>query len=109
MARIAIDEGAGLTCTVDDYLWSSEKPTPVLMMHGFARNATFWNRWVPAIAETHRVYRPDLFGCGASDQPRPGYRYSPQSIGAQILAVLDGRRTRARNSCPRRMPARSSV
>ena len=36
------------------------------------------------------VYRPDLLGCGASDQPRPGYRYTPQSIGAQILAVLDG-------------------
>jgi len=59
------------------------------MMHGFARNAMFWNRWVPAIAETRRVYRPDLLGCGLSDQPPDGYRYTPETIGAQILAVLD--------------------
>src|SRR5262245_35655409 len=37
-------------------------PTPVLMMHGFARNAMFWTRWVPAVAGSHRVYRPDLLG-----------------------------------------------
>lgn len=59
------------------------------MMHGFARNATFWNRWVPAIAETRRVYRPDLLGCGLSDPPPAGYAYTPEAIGAQIMAVLD--------------------
>src|SRR5947199_2506659 len=59
------------------------------MMHGFARNATFWNRWVPAIAESHRVYRPDLLGCGLADQPPKGYRYTPHTISAQILAVLE--------------------
>ncbi len=59
------------------------------MMHGFARNAGFWNRWVPAIAETHRVYRPDLLGCGLSDQPPAGYHYTLDTIAAQLLAVLD--------------------
>src|SRR5690242_6586435 len=59
------------------------------MMHGFARNATFWNRWVPAVSESHRVYRPDLLGCGLADQPPKGYRYTPDTIGAQILAVLE--------------------
>jgi len=62
---------------------------PVLMMHGFARNANFWNRWVPPIAESRRIYRPDLLGCGASDAPPAHYRYSPQNIEAQILALLD--------------------
>jgi pimeloyl-ACP methyl ester carboxylesterase len=42
------------------------------------------------VDETHRVYRPDLLGCGLSDQPPCGYRYTPETIGAQILAVLDG-------------------
>src|SRR3977135_1833546 len=60
------------------------------MMHGFARNALFWNRWVPAIAETRRVYRPDLLGCGLSDPPPDGYCYTRETIGARILAVLDG-------------------
>ncbi len=51
MPRIALPEAASVHCTVDDFLWPWDDSTPVLMMHGFARNATFWNRWVPAIAE----------------------------------------------------------
>jgi pimeloyl-ACP methyl ester carboxylesterase len=90
MTRIALPEGISVHCIVDDFLWPWDGSTPVLIMHGFARNATFWNRWVPAVAETHRVYRPDLLGCGLSDQPPNGYRYTPETIGAQILAVLDG-------------------
>ena len=90
MPRISRPEGASVHCIVDDFLWPWDGSTPVLMMHGFARNATFWNRWVPAIAEHHRVYRPDLLGCGLSDQPPAGYRYTPDAIAAQVLAVLDG-------------------
>jgi pimeloyl-ACP methyl ester carboxylesterase len=89
MPRIALPEGVSVHCTIDDYLWPWDNTAPVVMMHGFARNALFWNRWMPTIAETHRVYRPDLLGCGLSDQPPAGYRYTPQTIGAQVLAVLD--------------------
>ena len=89
MPRIALPNGVSIHCAVDDYLWPWDESTPVLMMHGFARNASFWNRWVPPIAETHRVYRPDLLGCGLSDQPPLEYHYTPASIGAQIIAVLD--------------------
>jgi 3-oxoadipate enol-lactonase len=89
MPQIPLDEGVSIQCVVDDFLWPWDTPAPVLMMHGFARNALFWNRWVPVIAETHRVYRPDLLGCGLSDPPPAGYRYTPEAIGAQIIAVLD--------------------
>jgi len=89
MPTLRLDEGISLHCAVDDYLWPWEASIPVLMMHGFARNATFWNRWVPPIADSRRVFRPDLLGCGASDIPAPGYSYTPEEIGAQILAVLD--------------------
>jgi 3-oxoadipate enol-lactonase len=89
MPRVALPEGATIHCIVDDFLWPWDRTTPVLMMHGFARNGLFWNRWVPAVAETHRVYRPDLLGCGLSDQPPEGYRYTPETICAQVLAVLD--------------------
>lgn len=88
MPTVRLDEGLSLHCAVDDYLWPWETPTPVLMMHGFARNATFWNRWVPPIAESRRIYRPDLLGCGASDVPAAGYRYTPEKIAAEILAVF---------------------
>ena len=51
MPMIRLDEGLSLHCAVDDYLWPWEAPTPVLMLHGFARNAAFWNRWVPTHAD----------------------------------------------------------
>jgi pimeloyl-ACP methyl ester carboxylesterase len=89
MPRIPLPEGASVHCFDDDYLWPWDAPIPVVMMHGFARNALFWNRWVPAIAETRRVYRPELLGCGLSDPPPAGYRYTPDTIGGQIIAVLD--------------------
>jgi pimeloyl-ACP methyl ester carboxylesterase len=76
MPLVPLPDGASVHCIVDDYLWPWESPTPVLMMHGFARNALFWNRWVPAAAETRRIYRPDLLGCGLSDRPPAGYRYT---------------------------------
>jgi 3-oxoadipate enol-lactonase len=89
MATIHLEKGLSVHCAVDDYLWPWEAGTPVLMMHGFARNATFWNRWVPTIAESRRVYRPDLLGCGASDVPAAGYHYTPGNIAAEILAVFE--------------------
>ena len=89
MAMIRLDDGLSLHCAVDDYLWPWESPTPVLMLHGFARNATFWNRWVPTIGDSRRIYRPDLLGCGISDIPADGYRFTPEKIAGQIIAILD--------------------
>jgi 3-oxoadipate enol-lactonase len=89
MPTVRLAEGLSLNCAVDDYLWPWEMPTPVVMMHGCARNATFWNRWVPAIAESRRIYRPDLLGCGRSDAPPEDYRFTPEKIQAEILAVFD--------------------
>lgn len=89
MPKIPIVEDAALNCVVDDYLWPWQAPTPVLMLHGFARNAWFWNPWVPTIAQSRRVYRPELLGCGESDPPPSGYRVTPEAIAAQIIAVLD--------------------
>jgi 3-oxoadipate enol-lactonase len=89
MPMIRLDEGFSLHCAVDDYLWPWQQRTPVLMLHGFARNADFWRRWVPAIAADHRTYRPDLPGCGASDAPAAGYRFTPETIAQSVIALLD--------------------
>ena len=89
MPIIQLAEGLSLHCAVDDYLWPWVKPTPVMMMHGFARNASFWNRWVPSIGDSRRIYRPDLLGCGASDVPAAGYHFTTEKIEAEILAVFE--------------------
>jgi pimeloyl-ACP methyl ester carboxylesterase len=89
MPTIRLDDGFSLHCAVDDYLWPWQNSIPVLMLHGFARNANFWNRWVPAIAAARRIYRPDLPGCGASEIPVANWRFTPAAIAAAVVAVLD--------------------
>lgn len=89
MPMIPLADGLALHCAVDDYLWPWQAPIPVVMMHGFARNARFWHRWVPAIADSRRIYRPDLLGCGESDVPPAEYRYTPETIAGQVIAALD--------------------
>ena len=89
MATVRVDAERALHCAVDDLLWPWDVATPVVMLHGYARNARFWDRWVPAVAERHRVYRPELYGCGASDVPEPGWRCTGDAILADVLAVLD--------------------
>ena len=63
--------------------------TPVLMHHGFARNATFWRRWIPFLTATRRVYRPEVRGCGKSDVPSRDFKVSPDSLVADALRVMD--------------------
>lgn len=89
MPMIPLAEGLSLYCATDDYLWPWQAATPVLMMHGFARNARFWQRWIPPIAESRRIYRPDLLGCGESDVPPADYQFTPEAIGGQVIAALD--------------------
>jgi pimeloyl-ACP methyl ester carboxylesterase len=89
MPMIPTADGPRLHCAIDDYLWPWQRPLPVVMMHGFARNARFWLRWVPPVAETRRIYRPELLGCGESDAPPAACEYTPETIGRQLVAVLD--------------------
>ena len=89
MPMIPVADGLSVHCAIDDYLWPWQIPIPALMMHGFARNARFWHRWVPPVAESRRVYRPELLGCGESDVPPADYRYTAEAIAGQVIAVLD--------------------
>jgi 3-oxoadipate enol-lactonase len=89
MARIEVAPGLSLQCDVDDYLWPWTKATPVLMVHGFSRNASVWTRWVPFVAERHRVYRLELRGCGRSDVPDADYKFTLELAFHDLLAVMD--------------------
>ena len=89
MARITVDPGFTLQCDVDDYLWPWDKSTPVVMLHGFARNAGFWRRWVPQVAEKRRVYRPELRGFGRSDHPPKDFAFTLDGIMSDLVKVFD--------------------
>ena len=70
MPRIVLQEGVSVHCAIDDYLWPWDDRTPVLMMHGFARNALFWNRWLPPLAEDRLLQSRDDQQAGRHDQHR---------------------------------------
>lgn len=46
---------------------------PVLLLHGLADCKESWKRLLPDLAKRHRVYAPDMLGCGASEKPRISY------------------------------------
>jgi pimeloyl-ACP methyl ester carboxylesterase len=89
MPRVAIDKGIELNCEIDDFLWPWTAAVPVLMVHGHARSARFWERWVPTLSDAHRVYRLDQWGCGGSTRPPEGPRFEPPGILGHILAAMD--------------------
>ena len=68
MAEVTLEDGARIHCMVDDHLWPWEERVPVFMVHGFGRNARFWDPWVAEVAKSRPVYRPEVRGCGESFQ-----------------------------------------
>lgn len=66
---------------------------PVLLVHGFASDARVtWEGtgWVSALRDAHRtVITLDLRGHGESDKPADADSYTPERLGADLLAVLD--------------------
>ncbi|MGW2345005.1 alpha/beta fold hydrolase [Streptomyces sp. NPDC001661] len=60
----------------------------VLLIHGSAGSLEHWDPVAPALAETFRVIRVDLPGCGRSPEPKTGGFGVPEQAG-RIEAVLD--------------------
>jgi pimeloyl-ACP methyl ester carboxylesterase len=90
VTKITLSDGAGLNCKVSDFLRPWDDSTPVVMVHGFARNARFWDEWVPILASRHRVYRLEVRGCGGSDVPPLDYEFDGAQLVKDLLEALDG-------------------
>jgi 3-oxoadipate enol-lactonase len=63
-------------------------PETVVMIHGNSESSRAWTPWVPHLAGTYRVLRPDLPGFGVSTGP-PGYGWSAGELAADMLRFLD--------------------
>lgn len=61
----------------------------VVMLHGFARNGTFWDGWVPALTSRYRVIRPDIRGCGRNPDPGPGFVLRVDDMVGDLVGLLD--------------------
>ena len=74
----------------DDYFGEPwRNPEVVLLIHGVAESSRAWYAWIPHLARSFRVLRPDLRGFGRSSIPPPGYAWSPAGFAADIEHFLD--------------------
>jgi pimeloyl-ACP methyl ester carboxylesterase len=49
---------------------------PLLLLHGFGTNGYTWNRWLPVLSRSHRIFVLEMKGFGDAPKPRDD-RYSP--------------------------------
>ena len=76
----------------DDDFADPWRPHDVFVaLHGFAESSAAWFAWVPHLARTHRVLRPDLRGFGRSTVPAAAehYPWSVAGFAADLVALLD--------------------
>src|SRR6266852_6211003 len=67
--------------------WSH--PETVILHHGNAKNARLWYAWVPLLAGEFRVIRLDARGFGRSTVPPPGYPWSLEGFGNDLLNLME--------------------
>lgn len=60
---------------------------PLVLLHALGENAFDWSWVLPDLANTHRVYAPDLPGFG--DSAKPVADYSPAFFARFVAAFLD--------------------
>jgi 3-oxoadipate enol-lactonase len=87
--RIAVASGVEIYCAEDDYTDGWLKPDTVLMIHGFAEYGGIWRGWVPHLARTHRVLRPDLRGFGRSSTLPAGDDFTIIDWAGDLEALLN--------------------
>ncbi len=83
----AIEEGEARVLGYRMRYLAAGSGEPVLLLHGLADSGDTWSRVLPELARRHRVYAPDMLGCGASEKPR--ISYSPWALATYLRHFLD--------------------
>ncbi len=60
---------------------------PVVLVHGWGNNRTFWDPHISTLSENHRVVTLDLAGFGESGDNRAAW--TMESFGQDVVAVVD--------------------
>lgn len=69
------------------YLCAGEAGPPVILVHGLGASAEIWKDNIGPLAESHRVYAPDLVGFGHTD--KPDIKYNPQDFILFLKGFMD--------------------
>lgn len=78
-ASDAADQGPIVSATAGD-------GPPLLLLHGLAASARWWERVLPALSVSHRVHAVDLPAFGASG---PGVRFHLERVPGQLIDLMD--------------------
>ena len=89
MPTIAIDPRQVLHYEVECFGEPWRTPETVLLVHGAAESSKAWFAWVPHLARSYRVLRPDMRGFGQSSLAADGFAWSPASLAADLAHFLD--------------------
>ena len=74
---------------IDDFTDPWQNSPAVLLQHGYGRSSKFCASWVPHLARSYRVVRPDLRGTGVAGRFRSLAGSTLAGYVDDVLTVLD--------------------
>jgi pimeloyl-ACP methyl ester carboxylesterase len=69
--------------------WNKQPPETCLLYHGYARNMSFWQSWVPLLSGSFKVLRLDQRGCGHTEKPPLDYVYTIDQLVNDAIDLLN--------------------
>ena len=89
MPTFQTSPGVEIHYRVDDYTDPWRKPETVLLLHGNAESGLAWYAWIPELARSFRVVRPDLRGHGASTPMPRDFPWTLDIIIGDLVGLMD--------------------
>ena len=87
--KLSLPGGELLHYRVDDFCDPWTRPTAILAIHGLAESGRVWFAWVPALARTHPLIRPDLPGFGLSTPVAENGHWSVDGVADALASLID--------------------
>src|ERR1700722_6043260 len=74
---------------VNDFTDPWSQPETILMLHGNAESGLAWYAWVPKLARTYRVVRPDMRGFGQSSPMPANHAWTLDQLTEDFCSLMD--------------------
>lgn len=89
MPSLRIDADRDMFYQVDDFTDPWTKPEAVLLMHGNSESSDAWYAWMPQMARSFHVIRPDMRGFGRSTPMPRDFQWSLDVVCGDFVRLLD--------------------
>ena len=86
---LELEPGIALCYALDDFHAPWRTAETIVLVHGLAESGEAWHGWVPHLARSFRVVRPDLRGFGRSTPMSRDFQWSLDVLGDDIARLID--------------------